>query len=289
MKTMGRLVTENSSYLWLKQWIFYSLNAQLPCPELAYKHLNLLSQVQPSQPQIISISGAQGSGKSSLAVALQQLWSSLGVQADIVSLDDYYLQPAQRLERAQLWHPLFAERGVPGTHQTQLLLSQLRGFKRGEAQQWHRYNKGLDSADQPTQATGSRLLIFEGWCVGLQAQKDKDLHPSINMLEQQEDPQALWRSQVNQQLSEDYQLIWGQADSLIWLNAPDWKAVCRWRSWQEQALQRHGKGKTSSELERFMWYFQRLTEEGWRQLPALADFTLTLDQEHNFISLTLGE
>lgn len=282
-------MTENISNLWLRQWLFYSLKAQLMSPDFTNIQLSRLSRLQPSQPLIIGISGAQGSGKSTLAAALQHLWSGLGVQADVVSLDDYYLEPAQRLKRAKLWHPLFAERGVPGTHDTELLLSHLHRFKKGEAQYWRRYDKGLDKAAKASPATRGRLLILEGWCIGLKPQSDTELQHSINELEQQQDPEALWRRQVNQQLSGDYQLLWEELDQLVWLNAPDWQAVCRWRAWQEQALQQQGLGKSPAQIEGFMLYFQRLTEESWRQLPQSADFVLELDSQHKFIRLTPDE
>ncbi len=290
-------MTENTDDLWLKQWIFCSLKLQLINESSLREDLKLLSQRQPSQHFVIGISGAQGSGKSSLAAALQQLWLTLGVQTDVVSLDDYYLEPEDRLKRARLWHPLFAERGVPGTHDTRLLLSQIQAFKRKEPQHWRRYDKGLDSAARPgvdstatgTQATTARLLILEGWCVGLKAQQLGALRHSINRLEQHQDPDMQWRRQVNQQLVGDYQRIWQELQRLIWLQAPDWLAVCRWRGWQERALQQQGKGKTPAELEHFMLYFQRLTEESWRQLPDCADFILSLDQQHNFIRLTPDE
>lgn len=279
-------MTENVSNLWLREWLFYSLKAQLMSPDFTNKQLSRLSQLQPSQPLIIGISGAQGSGKSTLAAALQKLWSGLGVQADVVSLDDYYLEPTLRLKRARLWHPLFTERGVPGTHDIQLLLSQLRGFKAGEAQRWCRYDKGQDKAVAAAPVTGARLLIVEGWCVGLKPQQDHELLNPINELEQQQDSDALWRRQVNQELNGDYQLVWQELGQLVWLNAPDWQAVCQWRSWQEQALQLQGLGKSPAQLEDFMLYFQRLTQQSWRQLPQYADFILDLDSQHHFIRLT---
>lgn len=280
---------ENTSDLWVRQWLLYSLKLQLSNQSLWNDQLRRLSLVQPPQASVIAISGAQGSGKSSLAKALQQLWAKQGVLSDLVSLDDYYLEPPERFRRAQLWHPLFVERGVPGTHDTTLLLSQLQAFRRGEAQCWRRYDKGLDCITQPSEKTKARLLILEGWCVGLQPQADQTLFLPVNLLEQQQDPDAVWRRKVNQQLGAEYQQIWQASDSLIWLNAPDWKAVCRWRAWQELPLQQQGLGKSPAELEHFMLYFERLTDESWRQLPDLADFMLTLDQDHTLLSLTPDE
>lgn len=276
---------DNADNLWLRQWLFYSLKLQLAAERGWHEHLEQLSRTQPSEVFIIGISGSQGSGKSSLAAKLQRLWSTLGVPADVISLDDYYLEPALRNKRAALWHPLFAERGVPGTHDTGLLLSQLQAFRQGQAQSWRRYDKGRDCVAAGTEKTQARLLILEGWCVGVKPQNEAALLQNSNLLEQQQDPDAVWRRKVNEELGTDYQPIWQELNSLIWLNAPDWAAVCRWRGWQEQALQQKGLGKSPAELEHFMSYFERLTCESWRQLPQSADFILQLDQQHNFVSL----
>jgi D-glycerate 3-kinase len=289
MKTMGRLVVENTDNLWLRQWLLYSLKLQLSGHSLWNEQLRVLAQSQPNQPLIIAISGAQGSGKTSLAAALQQLWALHSVQSDVISLDDYYLEPEQRAKRSEVWHPLFAERGVPGTHDTELLLSQITEFRQGKAQAWRRYDKAIDRVGSCSAPSSARLLIVEGWCLGLQAQSEHHLASAINSLEIQQDPDAIWRHKVNQQLAELYQQIWLQFDRLIWLNAPDWQAVCRWRAWQEQPLQQQGLGKSPAELEHFMLYFQRLTEESWRQLPERADFILTLDQQHQMTSLIPDE
>ena len=282
-------MTDNAENLWLRQWLFYSLKLQLSNQSAWREQLQLLTGVQPSTVFIVAISGAQGSGKSTLAAVLQQLWREFGVKTDVISLDDYYLEPEQRLKKASLWHPLFAERGVPGTHDTKLLLSQLQAFRRKEAQNWRRYDKASDCVASCPEKTDARLLLLEGWCVGVEAQRDTALLQYVNSLEQQQDQDAIWRRKVNHLLAAEYQQIWQLSDSLIWLKAPDWEAVRRWRAWQEQPLQQQGLGKSPAELEHFMLYFQRLTLESWRQLPQRADFILSLDPQHNFVSLTPDE
>lgn len=282
-------MTENNQYLWLKQWLFYSLKELLSSQRRWQTSLESLSKVQPESPLVIGISGAQGSGKTTLATALQKLWLGQGVQADVISLDDYYLEPALRLQRARLWHPLFAERGVPGTHETSLLLSQLQAFRRHEPQQWRRYDKGRDCVAGYSEKTTARIVILEGWCVGLSALSEQALLEKPNLLETRQDPDARWRRQVNQQLAQEYQQLWLLLDQLIWLHAPDWQAVCRWRAWQEQTLQQQGLGKSPAELKDFMLYFERLTSQSWQQLPASADFILTLGQDHRLLKLIPDE
>ncbi len=282
-------MVDQSVSVWLQKWLFYSLKLQLSEQGSGYEHLKKLSQVRPSTPCIIGISGAQGSGKSTLAARLQQMWLGLGVQTEVISLDDYYLEPAERAQRAKLWHPLFAERGVPGTHDITALYTQLQGFKRAEAQQWRRYDKGRDAAAVYSEKTTASLLILEGWCVGITAQTESELLHNPNPLEQQQDPDAVWRRTVNRHLAEHYQQVWQLMDQLIWLDAPDWNAVCRWRAWQELPLQQVGLGKSPAELAHFMLYFERLTRQSWQQLPARADFIVQLGQDHQLTAITPDE
>jgi len=44
------------------------------------------------------------------------LFSILGDGVEVLSLDDFYLGHAARLQLARDIHPLLATRGVPGTH-----------------------------------------------------------------------------------------------------------------------------------------------------------------------------
>ena len=276
-------VQQNHAISWLQQWLKLSLLMQQDGATLCMPELHALAAIAPEQRFIIGLSGAQGSGKTSLARALQQLWQNAGLGTAIVSLDDYYLSVTARQARADTWHPLFAERGVPGTHDSRALYQHLAEFRRGEQLSLCRYDKGLDQPAEPVRCSAkTRLLILEGWCVGVEAQSDADLATPVNRMEQQQDAAGQWRTKVNQLLLSDYQPIWALLDQLIWLNAPDWQAVCRWRAWQELPLQQLGQGKTAAELDHFMHYFQRLTLASWQQLPDKADFILQLDQEHRF-------
>ena len=44
------------------------------------------------------------------------------------------------------------------------------------------------------------IVIFEGWCVGATAQKNKDLIIPINKLEKHKDNKRIWRQKVNSEL-----------------------------------------------------------------------------------------
>ena len=70
----------------------------------------------------MGLSGCQGSGKSTLVKAIAHVLEDVHhVNAVVLSLDDFYLTKAERELLARTVHPLFATRGVPGTHDLDLL------------------------------------------------------------------------------------------------------------------------------------------------------------------------
>ena len=232
-------------------------------------------------PTVIGLSGAQGSGKTTLATMLV-LWArQQGINASSVSLDDYYLSQQQRAVLAATVHPLLAIRGMPGSHDIEQAIHDAKAVLGAEAIALPVFDKALD---QPVGAkTPQRvdLLIVEGWCLGVTPQSPEQMWPAVNQLELFEDQNASWRTFVNQQLSGRYQQYWQLFSQLIWLKAPDWPAICRWRKLQEQQLWlRRGNGMTDAELERFMQSFQRLTEHSFSVLPQQAHWVLELDQQH---------
>jgi pantothenate kinase-related protein Tda10 len=69
-----------------------------------------------ARPLVVGLTGPQGSGKSTLAARLPDLLAAAGLNAGVLALDDLYLTKAERQRLAADVHPLFATRGVPGTH-----------------------------------------------------------------------------------------------------------------------------------------------------------------------------
>lgn len=230
--------------------------------------------------KLIAISGAQGCGKSTLAAVLVSMLQQQGMQVAAVSLDDYYLAKAQRQQLAQQVHPWLAQRGVPGTHDIARAIRDAEAVLAGQPVRLPCFSKALDDVipDRPLQQLD--VLIVEGWCLGCPAQSQTQLQQGVNHFEQQLDADGRWRHYVNQQLAGPYQQYFQLLQYLMYLQAPDWQAVCRWRQRQEQQLwQTQGQGMTDAELANFMASFQRLTEHGWQQLPQLADVCWQLDQQ----------
>ena len=193
---------------------------------------------------VIGISGAQGSGKSTLALFLaNHLRREAQLSATCLSLDDFYLGKAARLDLAGKVHPLFATRGVPGTHDVQLALNVLHGLTEVKASATIRlptFDKASDDrlpehvwaeVDTPVD-----VVILEGWCLGARPQGAGSLADPINALEDEDDPDGSWRRRANDHLSVDYRELFDRLDTLIMLRIPSFDKVLEWRALQEKKL-----------------------------------------------------
>jgi D-glycerate 3-kinase len=237
---------------------------------------------------VLGVSGAQGSGKSTLVAELAQRLSADGLRVATLSLDDLYRTRAERQMLAGQVHPLFATRGVPGTHDVALGLATIEALARGEAAALPRFDKGRDDRapqrDWPRAPAGTRVLLLEGWCLGAAPQPAADLARPVNALEVTEDPDGTWRGYANAALARDYPALWQQIDRLIFLAAPDWDVVAKWREQQEAELrQRAPEAMTPAEVTRFIQHYERLTRWMLAELPHRADLTLRLDTERRVI------
>lgn len=231
------------------------------------------------KPVVVGVSGAQGSGKSTLAALLACELRQHQLAAQAVSLDDYYLPKAKRQVLAEQVHPLLVQRGVPGTHDILRALQDATVVLNGLPVALPVFDKACDDrlADLPAQQLD--VLLVEGWCVGVPAQVEADLLQPVNTLEAQQDTAGQYRRYINQQLAGPYAEYWQLLQPLIWLQAPDWDCICRWRARQEQRLwQQRGSGMDDEALARFMLPFQRITQVSWQKLPAIAEYIVTLDQ-----------
>eukprot|EP01037_Dinobryon_pediforme_P003668 gene3665-3717_t len=234
---------------------------------------------------VLGLSGAQGSGKSTLAAELHRRFAARGIATATLSLDDLYHTLAKRQRLARTVHPLLITRGVPGTHDVALGLATIAALARGEAVPLPRFDKARDDR-RPAAAWDrapphTRLLLFEGWCLGARPQDEAALAVPINALEADEDRDGRWRHHVNAALAGDHAALWARIDALAMLRAPDFATVAAWRGEQEAALRRReGNGAGIMDgpaLVRFVAHFERITRHLLADLPDRADCVLTLD------------
>ncbi len=246
-------------------------------------------------PLRIGIAGGQGSGKSTLsALSARLLEREFGLRPAVVSLDDLYLSRTARAERAQAEHPLFATRGVPGTHDVARGIGLLDALVAPSGElPLPRFDKGRDEpwpeADWPRVLTPVDVVLFEGWCVGAVPETDAALAGPVNALEREEDPEGHWRRSVNGFLAGPYADLFGRLDALAFLAVPDFAAAQRWREEQEAVLRQRSQGAMSSaEVQRFVAHYERLTRSMLVSMPARVDLLLELDSDHRIAAVGPG-
>lgn len=248
------------------------------------------------RPYILGLSGLQGSGKSTLAQVMRVQAKARGWVTEVLSLDDFYYARSDREALARDVHPLLRSRGVPGTHEIELLLSVLAAlpYASDKLPVTHpRFDKGRDTRFSPSRwprvTRPPQLVIVEGWALGIRPQLQAALTKPINELERKEDPDGSWRHWVNKQLR-GYQPLWRKFDALIVLQAPSWEIVRRWRGEQEQELlARHAPlAMDAAALERFLAHFERLSRHALVTLPALADTCVEYDDDRHVTGLSHG-
>ena len=218
---------------------------------------------------ILGLSGAQGSGKSTLAAKIASILGSEGRSCAVLSLDDVYLGPEARADLARRVHPLFAVRGPPGTHDPVLALSVLEALGRAGPVRLPRFDKGQDApvpeAGRPAFEGPADVILLEGWCLGARADPSAARSDPVNALERDQDPEGTWRGAVEAALAGPYQALFGAPDLTVFLRAPDFATVRRWRGEQEADLARAiaagrpGRAMDAAELDAFLARYERIT------------------------------
>ena len=212
---------------------------------------------------VVGVAGPQGSGKTTLV----QAFAAQDPLIAALSLDDVYLRRAEREELSRTVHPLLATRGVPGTHDLDLLfqvIETLTGPMRGWSTMFPAFDKVKD--DRAPAGVGrlfpgdASMVLIDGWCLGARAEPDEALDDPVNMLESSDDRLGRWRSWVNSQLALRYQEVWSRFDAVLYLRAPSFKVIEGWRLQQEEGLL--GRPLTDIDrrrIRRFVAHFERIT------------------------------
>lgn len=247
------------------------------CDRLFLDHIEA-ARLALGRPILVSLCGAQGSGKSTTAARLSGQLAGRGLAAVVLSIDDVYLTRAERLTLAETVHPLLATRGVPGTHDVALAhetLSALLGAGPDTVTALPAFDKAIDDrlsqASWPRHAGPVDVVLFEGWCVAARPQPPEALEPPINALERDEDADGRWRAYVNAQLAAPYADLFARIDLRLFLAAPGFDAVEGWRAQQEAGLVRGPDTPPpmdAAALRRFIAHYERLTRWMLEDEPA---------------------
>ena len=247
------------------------------------------------QTKIIGLTGGQGTGKSTISNILKIiLKEAYNLETVIFSIDDFYKTLKERKKMSRKISNLFLTRGVPGTHDTKMLFRCLKMLKINNFKKMNipKFDKSIDDRSKKNKwlkvKKKPNIVIFEGWCVGATAQKNKDLNSPINKLEKLKDDKKIWRQKVNLELKRSYKKIFNLIDKLIFLKVPSFKYVFKWRLLQEKKLRITSKGKkimTDKQIKNFIMYYERLTKHMLKTLPLKADAIIDIDFKHRLKSI----
>lgn len=252
------------------------------------------------RPLLVSINGAQGSGKSTLVKFVHAILErEYQYKVASMSLDDFYLTLAGRKQLAEYIHPLLITRGVPGTHDVELLESVLTSLLQGETCDIPSFDKALDDrVDNSAWKTVNGqvdIILFEGWCNNSPVQKPEELKEPVNELEAKEDPQGVWREYVNQNLALYHEKVFRLSNLNIMLKAPAFDCVYQWRKLQEDKLRatiasgpsnaNKSKVMNAEQLRRFIQHYERITRYSIQHLPARSDIVLPINADQSITGI----
>ena len=243
------------------------------------------------QGEMVAIIGASGSGKTTVAAILSIILKIFFKRSIcIISIDDFYKTLSDRSRMAKQIHPLLLTRGVPGTHDINLIKNffiniQKKKFKKINLP---KFNKSTDNRLKRSrwQKVNKRpeIVILEGWCVGAKAESYSSLKKPVNSLEKNEDQDLIWRKFVNAKLKKEYKKVFSMIDYLIFMKVPNFKMVFKWRFLQEVKLRKktYQKKKIMSHntIKRFIMFYQRITLQMMKDLSKSASVIMLLKKNH---------
>ena len=244
----------------------------------------------------LGFSGGQGSGKTTVAKILKIILKKFFKRKiHISSIDDFYKTLEDRNKMAHTKHPLFKIRGVPGTHDINLIKKFFYFIKEKKFAKTKlpKFDKSMDDRLKKKYWFNIKerpeIVILEGWCVGAQPQSNSLIKKPINILEKYEDQDLIWRKYVNEKLKKEYKKLFSMIDYYIFMKIPNFKMVFKWRLLQENKLRKKLKFKRKimsyNEIKYFIMFYQRITLQMIKDLSKSASIIMLLKKNHEIKKL----
>ena len=239
----------------------------------------------------LGFSGRQGSGKTTVAKILKIILKKFFKRKiHVSSIDDFYKTLKDRNKMSYTTHPLFKTRGVPGTHDINLVKKFFYFIKKKkfEKTKLPKFDKSMDDRLKKKYWYNIKekpeIVILEGWCVGAKPQSNSLIKKPINVLEKYEDKNLIWRKHINERLKREYKKLFEMIDYYIFMKIPNFHMVFKWRLLQENKLRKklYLKKKIMSykELKRFIMFYQRITLQMIKDLSKSASIVMLLNENH---------
>ena len=245
------------------------------------------------KPYFVGLAGGQGTGKTTISSIIKIILEKyFKLKVFKISIDDFYKTREERIALSKKIHPMLLTRGVPGTHDINMMLD---FFKKSKSKKFKKmklpnFNKAIDDRfpKKKWNTINKRpdVIIFEGWCVGARAETNETLKKSINSMEKANDNKLVWRKYVNQQLKTKYKKLYSQLNCMIYLKAKNFSLLQKWRLKQEYKLWLKTKKKGSHKIMskgdviNFMQTYQRITQNMFKNMPKYASIILNLNSNH---------
>jgi len=249
------------------------------------------------RPYFVGLAGGQGTGKTTTSSLIKIILSKyFKLKVFRISIDDFYKTRKERNSLSKKVHPMLLTRGVPGTHDIDMMLNFFKKIKSNKFKKLRlpTFNKAIDDRFNKKYWYNLKerpdVIVFEGWCVGAKSEKNKTLKKSINFMEKTKDQKQIWRKYVNDQLKLKYKKLYSQLNCLIYLKARNFNLLQKWRLKQERKLWLNSKRKSNlkimskEDVLSFMQTYQRVTQNMFRFMPKYASIILNLDNKHQMKS-----
>ena len=259
----------------------------------------IFKKASKKKPLILGLSGGQGIGKttiSSIITLILKKYFKLNIFK--ISIDDFYKTRKERFLLSKKIHSLLMTRGVPGTHDINIMLNFFKRVKKNnfKSLKLPKFDKAIDDRCKKsswyTIKKRPDIIIFEGWCVGARSQKNSILKKPVNSLEKSNDQNLFWRKYVNDQLKKKYKKLFSYLDCLLYMKAKNFSLLQKGRLKQEKKLWIKSKNKKNLKLMskgdviNFMQTYQRITQNMFKEAPKYASIILNLNSNHQIRSIT---
>jgi len=245
------------------------------------------------KPYFVGLAGGQGTGKTTSSSLIEIILTKyFKLKVFRISIDDFYKTRKERISLSKRVHPMLLTRGVPGTHDINMML---KFFKKVKSKKFKRlklptFNKAIDDRFNKKYwydlKTKPDVIIFEGWCVGAKPEGNNTLNKTINLMEKNKDKKRIWRKYVNQQLKSKYKKLYSQLNCLIYLKAKNFSLLQKWRLKQERKLLVNSKKNSKLKIMNkedvlsFMQTYQRITQNMFKNMPQYASIIINLNSNH---------
>ena len=239
----------------------------------------------------LGFSGGQGSGKTTVAKILKIILKKFFKRKiHVSSIDDFYKTLKDRNKMSYTTHPLFKTRGVPGTHDINLVKKFFYFIKKKKFKKTKlpKFDKSIDDRLKKKYWYNIKerpeVVILEGWCVGAKPQSNSLIKKPINILEKYEDKNLIWRKYVIEKLKREYKKLFAMIDCFIFMKIPNFNMVFKWRLLQENKLRKKSRFEKKimpyNKIKRFIMFYQRITLQMIKDLSQSASIVMLLNKNH---------